>query len=943
MSPEAIQISRLNLADGICALQLTPGTPFVRVLVQLGTRMLGEVVLRVASDGVVPAESIAAAVATQLRGALASAAALGWLARARTAAGSAGSTPTPESESIPDSAFRRQPREFVRRGLDTLLTSSGVLEDASSELPAITVAVCTRDRPADLERCLEAISKLEYPRFEVMVVDNAPATDATRALVEQRFPSVRYVHEPRPGLDWARNRAVLEARHEIIAYTDDDTAVDPGWLAAYGRLFAAAPELAAATGSVLPAELETAAQRMFETYGGFLRGWRREWHRATKLHPQDRAWHHGAGKYGTGANMAFRRSVLIRLGGFDPALDVGTASDGGGDLEMYFRVLQEGYALAYSPDALVWHFHRRSMKELERQLGQWGTGFQAYITRSRAAYPDERAAFRSLGWWWWTSYFARRVARSVTGRSGVPLGLVIREARGLRGGARAFGRAQKQAADIAARHGAHSFPSVEPAGYNPLEDRHADRVEVRSVEITEALEPLRNLEGVAGVEVVITEHGVPVGRCHTTPEGGTVGLPQLTERMAEALLGSLNYVEHEAVHQELGIWVGERVVGSEQLPSVTVVLSTADRPEDLRRALASLVRQDYAGPLDLIVVDNRPESGLTGAVVREFPQVALVSEPRGGASYGRNAGIAASTGDIVVMTDDDVVAPRDWVARLVKPFDRPDVAAVTGNVLPLELESSAQRLFEMYGGLGKGFVRHEYSLPHFQRRFKPVRAWQMGATANCAVRASVLADPRVGLFDEALGAGTPTGGSEDAYLYYRLLRAGWTVLYEPDAWLWHRHRRTLGELERQIRAYSTGHVAYHLRILLAHRDLRALRRLLVDLPLHNLKSVWKIIRDRNYLPASITVAEIRGHLAGPWALWVSSRRVRQLGRSAPLTRELVTTGRAARQQVVGPGEEVDFGIRPEDPDSPVDEREAEGDAPDADQIGPEGPVRAGSS
>src|SRR5262245_13875794 len=116
-----------------------------------------------------------------------------------------------------------------------------------STLPSVTVAVCTRDRPADLARCLDAIGKLNMP-VDVLVIDNAPSTDATERLVKQRNATpgsapVRYVREPRPGLDWARNRAVLEAKGEIIAFTDDDVIVDPDWAASLARVFAENPQV----------------------------------------------------------------------------------------------------------------------------------------------------------------------------------------------------------------------------------------------------------------------------------------------------------------------------------------------------------------------------------------------------------------------------------------------------------------------------------------------------------------------------------------------------------------------------------------------------------------------------------------------------------------------------------------------------------------------------
>jgi len=131
--------------------------------------------------------------------------------------------------------------------------------------PLVTVVVCTRDRAGDLARCLDALLALDYPNLDLLVVDNAPRTDATQMLVRERYPRVRCVTEPRPGLDWARNRGLLESRGEIIAYTDDDVIVDPHWVSALVRVFEADETVAAVTGLVVPYELETAAQQLFET------------------------------------------------------------------------------------------------------------------------------------------------------------------------------------------------------------------------------------------------------------------------------------------------------------------------------------------------------------------------------------------------------------------------------------------------------------------------------------------------------------------------------------------------------------------------------------------------------------------------------------------------------------------------------------------------------
>ncbi|HVR99011.1 MAG TPA: glycosyltransferase family A protein, partial [Thermoanaerobaculia bacterium] len=147
-------------------------------------------------------------------------------------------------------------------------------------LPLVTAAVCTRNRGEDLAGCLEALERLDYPALDLLVIDNAPTDDSTERLVRERHPRVRYCREPRPGLDWARNRAILEARGEIVAFTDDDVRVDPRWARAIAEVFADHPDVMAVTGLVAPYELETEAQALFETYGGFGRGCLRQWFHA---------------------------------------------------------------------------------------------------------------------------------------------------------------------------------------------------------------------------------------------------------------------------------------------------------------------------------------------------------------------------------------------------------------------------------------------------------------------------------------------------------------------------------------------------------------------------------------------------------------------------------------------------------------------------------------
>jgi glycosyltransferase involved in cell wall biosynthesis len=275
-------------------------------------------------------------------------------------------------------------------------------------------------------------------------------------------------------------------------------------------------------------------------------------------------------------------------------------------------------------------------------------------------------------------------------------------------------------------------------------------------------------------------------------------------------------------------------------------------------------------------------------VVREFPNVVLIDEERRGLSYARNAGFSAATGDILVAIDDDVTVPAGWLERLVAPFVRPEVMAVTGHVLPIELDTEAQCRFEVYGGLGKGFTRFEADGGWFRSRRGAVPTWQLGATANAAFRATLFQAPDIGLLDEALGPGMPTGVGEDTYLFYKILKAGHTIVYEPTAWVWHRHRHDHESLKHQIYCYSKGHVAYHLTTWLRDGDWRAFVRLGYSLPKVYGWRAYSRVRGRSDYPLALMATEIAGNLAGPWALWKSRRRVRRLGRSAPVRRHAVS-------------------------------------------------------
>lgn len=297
-----------------------------------------------------------------------------------------------------------------------------------------SVIVCTRDRAAILHDSLVGILASDHPEFEVLVIDNAPTDDATRDVVEAiDDPRLRYVREPRGGLSPARNRAYREARGDLLVFTDDDVRVDPTWLRALLTGFTRAPHVGCVTGPVLGAELATPAQWYFES--------RVKWSKLLETRIYDLADHRDeddpmypfrAGQYGTGANFAVSRDAYRAMGGMDLALGVGSRVPAGEDLDFFLRLLMGGYAIAIEARATVWHWHRREVEALTKQMHSYGVGLSAFafkhLLNPRTAAAIARRVPAALG-------TLRRDTGTAQSDLDAPEGLAQAELRGLLSGA----------------------------------------------------------------------------------------------------------------------------------------------------------------------------------------------------------------------------------------------------------------------------------------------------------------------------------------------------------------------------------------------------------------------------------------------------------------------------------------------------------------------------
>lgn len=290
---------------------------------------------------------------------------------------------------------------------------------------------------------------------------------------------------------------------------------------------------------------------------------------------------------------------------------------------------------------------------------------------------------------------------------------------------------------------------------------------------------------------------------------------------------------------------------------LSLVIPTRDRAVDLRRCLEALVHQT-APPGETVVVDNNPSDAATRQVVAEFASVKYVAEPKPGLDRARNAGIVAASGTLIAFCDDDVVLHPSWCGRMAAAFEAPEVQAVTGLVLPLELKTAAQRLFEFDWGFGRGYAPIDFwhGKPGFPDTAR--QPWLVGAGASMAFRRSVF--DRLGGFDTRLDAGA-AGCSGDSEMWYRILMDGGLCRYVPNVVSFHRHRETLPGLKRQIRAYMRGHVMA-LFVQQQRRPMRAnIRRALADLPLIYARRVARRLRRRSGDDALLG-SEIAGYFEG---------------------------------------------------------------------------------
>ncbi len=236
--------------------------------------------------------------------------------------------------------------------------------------PRVSVIVCSYNGARTIGDCLEGLSQLEYPDYEVIVVDDG-STDATaRIASEHGFEPIRIANA---GLSNARNVGLAAADGELVAYIDDDARPCPHWLSFLAAAFIRGDHAGIGGPGIPPPEDGFIAQCVARSPG---------WPVPVLL-SDDEAEHI------PGCNMAFRRRALEEIGGFDPQFH--TAGD---DVDLCWRLRERGLTLGYSPAAMVWHHPRSSLRAYLRQQAGYGRA-EALLERK---WPEQYNGAGHLSW-----------------------------------------------------------------------------------------------------------------------------------------------------------------------------------------------------------------------------------------------------------------------------------------------------------------------------------------------------------------------------------------------------------------------------------------------------------------------------------------------------------------------------------------------------------------
>ena len=309
-------------------------------------------------------------------------------------------------------------------------------------------------------------------------------------------------------------------------------------------------------------------------------------------------------------------------------------------------------------------------------------------------------------------------------------------------------------------------------------------------------------------------------------------------------------------------------------PHVSVIVCTKDRPEHLGRCLKSLEVYMHRDDVEIVVIDNNSSTLGTREVCQQYP-ITYVFESKPGSGATRNTGARIARGEYIALTDDDMVVEPGWVENLVRNFDDPNVGYVSGRILPVELRTKAQHLFELKGGLSKGVQRRVFDQRFFKRfRFRGVPIYLVAMGGNSMIPKRVWEE--VGGHDELFGVGSLVGGGDSHEICYKILRSGYTAIYDPEACARHWHPAQYEDLKNKLFVYGKADTAVQTKFLLRYGDVRSLLEIVLSRNYRQGKRFLQSLTRRSEFPLDLVLSEWIGNWVGPFAylcaLWRSKTK-----------------------------------------------------------------------
>jgi O-antigen biosynthesis protein len=238
------------------------------------------------------------------------------------------------------------------------------------DYPRISVVVCSYNGSPTIRECCEGLQELDYPDYEVIIVDDG-STDNTGEIAQRyRF---RYIRTENKGLSSARNTGLAAATGEMVAYLDDDACPDPQWLKYLAAAFRNSNHAGIGGPNITPASDGSVAQCVSNAPGNPIH-----------VLVSDLEAEHIPG-----CNMAFKRAALNDVGGFDPTFRIA-----GDDVDLCWRLQSGGSTLGFSPGAAVWHHRRNSVRAFWKQQLNYGKA-EALLEMK---WPEKYNALGHLTW-----------------------------------------------------------------------------------------------------------------------------------------------------------------------------------------------------------------------------------------------------------------------------------------------------------------------------------------------------------------------------------------------------------------------------------------------------------------------------------------------------------------------------------------------------------------